>query len=131
PTIRTRARRKRPGSAPRGFWFEGKIGSLWAARMPEDNQSMTAATESAQAFQITVQPSGRTFSVNPGEPILQAAIRQGIGMPYGCKDGACGSCKCRKLEGTVVHGVHQAKALSPEEEAAGSILTCCGVPQTD
>src|SRR6185369_16869713 len=56
---------------------------------------------------------------------------QGIGMPYGCKDGACGSCKCRKLEGTVVHGVHQAKALSAEEEASGLVLTCCAVPQTD
>src|SRR5687768_13121290 len=85
----------------------------------------------AGPFQITVQPSGRQFSVDPGEAILQAAIRQGIGMPYGCKDGACGSCKCKKLEGTVVHGTHQVKALSPEEEAAGYILTCCGVPHTD
>jgi CDP-4-dehydro-6-deoxyglucose reductase, E3 len=82
-------------------------------------------------FQVTVQPSGRSFSVDPGEAILAAAIRQGIGMPYGCKDGACGSCKCRKLEGAVHHGVHQAKALSPEEEANGYILTCCGVPQTN
>jgi CDP-4-dehydro-6-deoxyglucose reductase len=82
-------------------------------------------------FQITVQPSGRSFTANPDEAILPAAIRQGIGLPYGCKDGACGSCKCKKLEGTVVHGTHQVKALSPEEEAAGFILTCCAVPQTD
>ena len=82
-------------------------------------------------FQITVQPSGRTFTANPDEAILPAAIRQGIGLPYGCKDGACGSCKCKKLEGTVTHGTHQLKALSHEEEAAGFILTCCAVPQTD
>ncbi|HYE39897.1 MAG TPA: CDP-6-deoxy-delta-3,4-glucoseen reductase, partial [Ramlibacter sp.] len=86
---------------------------------------------SAGPFEITVQPSGRAFSVEGGEAILAAAIRQGIGMPYGCKDGACGSCKCRKLEGTVVHGPHQAKALSPEEEEKGLILTCCAVPQTN
>jgi CDP-4-dehydro-6-deoxyglucose reductase len=92
---------------------------------------MSAPTAATGPFQITVQPSGRAFSVDGGEAILQAAIRQGIGLPYGCKDGACGSCKCKKLEGTVVHGVHQSKALPPDEEAAGYILTCCAVPQTD
>ena len=92
---------------------------------------MTAATAAAGPFQIIVQPSGRTFAAEGGEAILAAAIRQGVGMPYGCKDGACGSCKCKKLEGTVVHGTHQSKALSAEEEANGLILTCCAVPQTD
>lgn len=83
------------------------------------------------SFNVTVQPSGRTFSVDQDEALLAAAIRQGIGLPYGCKDGACGSCKCKKLEGTVVHGTHQLKALSPEEEANGFILTCCGIAHSD
>jgi CDP-4-dehydro-6-deoxyglucose reductase len=82
-------------------------------------------------FQITVQPSGRTFNAQPDEAILAAGIRQGIGLPYGCKDGACGSCKCQKLSGTVVHGPHQSKALSAEEEAAGLVLTCCATPTSD
>ena len=83
------------------------------------------------SFNITVQPSGRAFTANPEEAVLAAAIRQGVGLPYGCKDGACGSCKCKKLEGEVVHGEHQSKALSAEEAAQGFILTCCAVPQTD
>ncbi|HPW30655.1 MAG TPA: 2Fe-2S iron-sulfur cluster-binding protein, partial [Rhodoferax sp.] len=82
-------------------------------------------------FQITIQPSGRTYAAEPGEAMLAAGIRQGIGLPYGCKDGACGSCKCKKLEGTVVHGPHQLKALSVEEEANGFVLTCCGVALSD
>jgi CDP-4-dehydro-6-deoxyglucose reductase len=83
------------------------------------------------SFQITVEPSGRTFSADNSETLLAAGIRQGIGLPYGCKDGACGSCKCKKISGTVIHGEHQAKALSAEEEAAGLILTCCSKAQSD
>ncbi|MDZ4102825.1 MAG: CDP-6-deoxy-delta-3,4-glucoseen reductase [Hydrogenophaga sp.] len=82
-------------------------------------------------FTITVEPSGRTFSAQPDEAMLAAGIRQGIGLPYGCKDGACGSCKCKLVSGSVVHGVHQSKALSADEEAAGYVLTCCGVAQSD
>jgi CDP-4-dehydro-6-deoxyglucose reductase len=80
---------------------------------------------------VTLQPSGRTFTVERDERMLAAAIRQGIGLPYGCKDGACGSCKSRLLEGRVIHGAHQSKALSADEEAGGLILTCCATPQTD
>ena len=83
------------------------------------------------SFNVTVQPSGRTYTANADEALLAAAIRSGIGLPYGCKDGACGSCKCKKIEGSVVHGPHQLKALSHEEEAAGFILTCCGVAHSD
>ena len=82
-------------------------------------------------FTITVEPSGRTFTAEPDEAMLAAGIRQGIGLPYGCKDGACGSCKCKLVSGSVVHGHHQPKALSAEEEAAGYVLTCCGVPHSD
>jgi CDP-4-dehydro-6-deoxyglucose reductase len=82
-------------------------------------------------LQVTVRPAERTFEVARDEPILAAAIRAGIGLPYGCKDGACGSCKSRLLEGRVIHGAHQRKALSQAEEEAGLVLTCCATPQTD
>ena len=67
-------------------------------------------TEIANAsHEITVQPSGRAFATQGSETILAAAIRCGVGLPYGCKDGACGSCKCKKLLGEVTHGAHSEK----------------------
>jgi len=95
-------------------------------RMPEG-----AARGTFVSMQVTVRPAEVTFEVARDEPILAAAIRAGIGLPYGCKDGACGSCKSRLLEGRVIHGAHQHKALSLAEEEAGLILPCCATPQTD
>lgn len=92
---------------------------------------MTENAAHTSVFSVQVQPSGRTFETQPGEAVLAAGIRQGIGLPYGCKDGACGSCKCKMLSGSVVHREHQSKALSPEEQAQGFVLTCCAVAQSD
>ena len=100
------------------------------AKSPAQFNENATPRSPPMSFTVTVQPSGRKFDVDRDEPILAAAIRQGVGLPYGCKDGACGSCKSRMLEGRVIHGVHQSKALSAEEEAAGWILTCQAAPQT-
>jgi CDP-4-dehydro-6-deoxyglucose reductase, E3 len=83
------------------------------------------------SFKVTVQPAGLAFEVARDEPMLAAAIRAGVGLPYGCRDGACGSCKSRLIEGRVIHGAHQLRTLSAEDEAAGWILPCCATPQTD
>jgi len=83
------------------------------------------------AFQIVVQPSGRSFTVDGDETLLSAGIRQGLNMPYGCKDGACGSCKCKKISGEVQLGTYQTKALSDEERAQGLVLTCCATALSD
>lgn len=83
------------------------------------------------SHQITVQPSGRQFAAEAGETILDAALRQGFTMPYGCKDGACGSCKGKVLSGSVDHGKAQPHALKDDEKAAGMALFCCAKAQSD
>jgi len=80
---------------------------------------------------VTIQPSGHQFQVEEGEAVLAAALRQGFVLPYGCKNGACGSCKGKIVAGTVDYGVYQAKALTDEEKALGKALFCQARPLTD
>ncbi len=83
------------------------------------------------SFKVLVRPSGLQFFAEPTENILDAALRAGVGMPFGCKDGACGSCKARVLAGELEQGWHAAPALSHEEHVAGLALLCCAQPRSD
>ena len=83
------------------------------------------------AHTVHVKPSGRQFLAEPDESILDAALRQSIVMPYGCRNGACGSCKARILEGSVDQGAHQPGALRDSEATRGMMLPCCARATSD
>jgi CDP-4-dehydro-6-deoxyglucose reductase len=80
---------------------------------------------------VKVQPSGHEFGVDDGESVLAAALRQDLVLPYGCRNGACGSCKGRIVEGQVDYGVYQRRALTEQEKAQGKALFCQARPLTD
>jgi CDP-4-dehydro-6-deoxyglucose reductase len=81
--------------------------------------------------QVTIQSSGHTFTVNDGETVLAAALREGIVIAYGCRHGSCGTCKGRLVEGTVDYGTYQVQAMSAAERSAGMALFCQAKPITD
>lgn len=83
------------------------------------------------AHRVTIQPSGREFSVQSGETVLEAALRQDIALPYGCRNGACGACKGRIVAGEVDYGACQPTTLPPEERARGLALFCTAKPKND
>jgi CDP-4-dehydro-6-deoxyglucose reductase len=80
---------------------------------------------------VTVQPSGQTFDVAEGEAVLTAALRQGVMLPYGCKNGACGSCKGKIVSGSVDYGHYHARVLTEAERAHGKALFCQAKPLGD
>ena len=80
---------------------------------------------------VTIQSSGHAFTVNDGETVLAAALREGIVIAYGCRHGACGTCKGRLLEGTVNYGTYQEHAMSEAEKSAGMALFCQAKPLAD
>jgi CDP-4-dehydro-6-deoxyglucose reductase len=81
--------------------------------------------------QVTIQPSGHQFTVNDDETILEAALREGFALPYGCRNGACGSCKGKVLSGQLDYGVHTPTALKDEEKIQGRALFCKARPLSD
>jgi CDP-4-dehydro-6-deoxyglucose reductase len=83
------------------------------------------------AFHVTIQKSGHAFDVAEGDTVLVAAQAAGITLPYGCRNGACGACKGRIVEGRVDYGAHQPYTLSDFEKTAGLALFCCARPLTD
>lgn len=76
------------------------------------------------SFSVKIKASGHTFEVNEGESILGAALRQGYALPYGCRNGGCGSCKGKLLSGEVTYGGSLPPALRKEDAAAGYALFC-------
>lgn len=83
------------------------------------------------SYHVTIQPGGHQFDANADETLLEAALRQGLVVPYGCRDGACGACKGKVLSGMVDQGKAQLQALKEEERAAGGVLFCCARAQSD
>ena len=81
------------------------------------------------SFKVHTEPSGHEFTTEPGESILDAAVRQGINLPYGCRNGFCGTCQSTLLSGELVYPEGAPPAL--DENQAGACLTCKGVPASD
>ncbi|MFZ2541404.1 MAG: CDP-6-deoxy-delta-3,4-glucoseen reductase [Gallionella sp.] len=83
------------------------------------------------AFQTTIQPSGHTFVIESHETVLEAALKHGYILPYSCRDGVCGSCKGKILQGLLDYGKHQGSTLTDIEKTASMALFCCARPLSD
>jgi len=81
-------------------------------------------------FEITIKPSEHRFACDDGETVLAAAMRADLMIPYGCRNGACGTCKGKILEGEVDYGMHQSGALTEQDKAKGLALFCVAKPRS-
>jgi CDP-4-dehydro-6-deoxyglucose reductase len=82
-------------------------------------------------FVARVLPDNLLFFIEPGETILDAALRQGFDFSYGCQQGSCGTCAAKLLEGKVSYPDIEPIGLEEDEAAANFILLCSAVPESD
>ena len=83
------------------------------------------------SHRVTIQSSGHSFTVEDGETVLAAALREGRVIAYSCRSGTCGTCKGRLVEGRVDYGHYEERAMTEAEKQAGLALFCQAKPLTD
>lgn len=83
------------------------------------------------SYHVTVQPSGHQFEVNKDEFILDAALRQGISFPYGCRSGSCGTCLGKIIEGEVEYPEGLPITVMEHEHKQGRAAFCVCKAKSD
>ena len=82
-------------------------------------------------YNVTIEPTGEIIEVEEGQTILQAALRQGVWLPFACGHGTCATCKVQVVEGEADHGAASPFALMDMERDEGKVLACCAMPMSD
>ncbi len=112
-------------------WLRGQ---LQAAPEQAERQRLLLEKESAMRIvsaQVKVQPSGHEFFVEGADTILDAALRAGIPLNYGCSNGNCGECRARLLAGEIKKVHPHDFALKASEKANNVFLMCAYTAVTD
>ena len=93
---------------------------------------MSQTKTAVETYEITLEPSGKTIIVKEGQTILDAAIRNGVQVAYGCRHGSCAACKCQVLEGEfeIMDRVSEYSLMSFEREE-GITLMCSTLAESD
>ena len=77
-----------------------------------------------QVHKVRFEPVGIEMEVEEGETVLDAAFRQGISLMHGCKEGQCGSCKAKLIDGDIELLKYSTFALPDYESDTGHVLLC-------
>lgn len=83
------------------------------------------------SYQVTIEPIGTTIEVEEDQTILDAALRQGVWLPFACGHGTCGTCKVQVTDGFYDLGDASPFALMDIEREENKVLACCCKPESD
>lgn len=83
------------------------------------------------SYHVSVPSSGHEFTIEENETVLVAALRQGIGLPYGCRNGACGKCAGDLISGEVTYEEDALKAVAKDLHDKGKTLFCQAMAHSD
>lgn len=111
-------------------WFDEALADAGNGREPDDIIAREAFLR-VMAAQVRILPSGHEFFIEGSDSILEAGLRGGLALNYGCSNGNCGLCKCKLVSGEVRKIAHHDYVLTETEKGLGYILACANTAVTD
>lgn len=112
-------------------WLERALRGVLAADQKPDTVGVMDAMLRVMSAHVTLQPSGKDFFVEGNDTLLEAALKAGLALNYGCSSGNCGLCKARVISGQVMKTRHSDYLLSEPEKQQGYTLMCCHTAVSD
>lgn len=122
--------RKVPELARLDRWLDQQLEEVLNTEAPDPLAVLDDYLRVVSA-QIVLRPSGHQFFVEGSDTILEAGLRAGLAMNYGCSNGNCGLCKARVVGGQIMKVRHHDYVLSEAEKNMGYTLTCSYAPVSD
>jgi ring-1,2-phenylacetyl-CoA epoxidase subunit PaaE len=93
-----------------------------------NDKEATSGADGHTKISILVDSEETTFEMSQQQTLLEAALKQGLDVPYSCQGGICSSCICKITEGAAEMKKNQ--ILNDAEVAEGLTLACQAYPTT-
>jgi CDP-4-dehydro-6-deoxyglucose reductase len=114
-----------PGMAALGAFLDGRLAEILGATEAPNALAVMDDMLSVMSAHVTLHPSRHDFFVEGADTLLEAALRAGLAVNYGCSNGNCGLCKARVVSGQVQKVRPHDYVLSEAEKTQGYTLLCC------
>jgi len=112
------------GPTPMIAAFEASCSALGLRNVHIERFAATGVVAGAQtdSYQVVLARDGRILNVPPGSPLLDVLLEAGVEVDSACREGICGACETRVLEGVPDH---RDSILSDSERASGKAMLVC------
>lgn len=112
-------------------WIKNKLAEPLPTNTAKHNLLTRDTMLRIMTTHITIQPSGHEFWLEGNDSLLDAGVRSGLSLDYGCASGNCGLCKARVVSGEVSKICHHDYVLSEAEKSRNYILMCACTAVSD
>jgi len=112
-------------------WFETTLANGTEDELETDEIFAQEVFLRVMAAQVRLLPSGHEFLIEGSDSILEAGLRGGLALAYGCSNGNCGKCKARLVSGQIKKIRQHDYVLTEAEKGLGYFLTCSNTAVTD